>query len=274
MARRKLPETTENHERWMISYADFITLMFACFVMMYSTSAVNDGDFRVLSDSIVRAFGLPGVSFNPTRQGESGSQSMPLGIPMPQESAAMGLQVPLRMPAAADANMDSSDELGDRRNDTEQQGIDTALQSALGDMLAPDRLAMSANDKWLEIKIPARMLFPSGSRALLADAIPMLRALAETLRELPNEVVVQGHTDNQPIRNGLFPSNWELSTSRAAAVARVFEEEGVDPARLSAVGYAENRPVADNATEEGQAENRRVVVLVRSSSLNEGGDGG
>jgi chemotaxis protein MotB len=124
---------------------------------------------------------------------------------------------------------------------------------------------VSANSKWVEIKIPTRMLFPSGSQALLSDAVPMLRALAETLREIPNELVVQGHSDNRPIRNGRFPSNWELSSARAAAVARVFEEEGIDPARLSAVGFSSSRPVADNDSEEGRTENRRVVVLFRQS---------
>jgi chemotaxis protein MotB len=99
---------------------------------------------------------------------------------------------------------------------------------------------------------------------LLNSAVPVLAALAENLREIPNEINVEGYTDNQPIRNGLFPSNWELSAARATAVVRALEREGVDPARLSATGYGENRPVGDNATEEGRAQNRRVVLVVRS----------
>ena len=265
MARRRPPQSTENHERWMVSYADFITLLFAFFVVMYSTSATRNGDFRVLSDSIVRAFGLPGVSINPTRRNESGSQAVPLGIPMPEDSPGAGVQVPLRAPVVDEDAAGGLAGPGARQRMQDAQGVALALQHALGDLLAPDRLALSNNDKWVEIKIPARMLFPSASQALLADAVPMLRALAATLREMPNDLVVQGHTDNQPIRNGRFPSNWELSTARAAAVARVFEETGVDPARLSAVGFSSNRPVADNATEVGRAENRRVVVLVRTS---------
>lgn len=272
MARRKLPENTDNHERWLISYADFITLLFAFFVVMYSTSAVNNGDFRVLSESIVRAFGLPGVSFDPTRPDGEGTRSTQLGVPQ-----APNTDETARVPLLAAANVDSGAETsatGDIRAAEEIAGVDAALQSAIGDLIAPDRLAVSSNDKWLEIKIPARMLFPSGSRSLLASSIPMLQRLADTLGALPNEVIVQGHTDDQPIRNGQFPSNWELSTARAAAVARVFEEEGVDPSRLSAAGFGPNRPVVSNDSEDGRAENRRVVVLVRSALLSQvAGDG-
>ncbi|MFT4767478.1 MAG: chemotaxis protein MotB [Glaciecola sp.] len=265
MGRRKPPESVDNQDRWLVSYADFITLLFAFFVVMYSTSAVDVGNFRVLSDSIVRAFGLPGVSYDPSRPDGDGAQSSRLGMP---QLTAQSEQV--RVPLQAAANIDSTTAaLGDVKAEEEIAGVEMALQSAIGDLVAPDRLAITGNDKWLEIKIPARLLFPSGSRSLLASSIPMLRRLAETLRALPNEVVVQGHTDNQPIRNGQFPSNWELSTARAAAIARVFEDEGVDPAKLSAVGFGPNRPIADNESDEGRTENRRVVVLVRSALLSQ-----
>ncbi|EED30899.1 OmpA/MotB domain protein [gamma proteobacterium NOR5-3] len=265
MSRRKPPESVDNHDRWLVSYADFITLLFAFFVVMYSTSAVNVGDFRVLSDSIVQAFGLPGVSFDPSRPNGDGTSSSRLGIPQ----AAVADEAP-RVPLQSAANARTPEAaLGDIASEQEMTGVEAAVQTSIGDLIAPDRFAVTGNDKWLEIKIPARMLFPSGSRSLLASSIPMLRRLADTLKALPNEVVVQGHTDNQPIRNGQFPSNWELSTARAAAIARVFEEEGVDPVKLSAVGFGPNRPIADNASEEGRAENRRVVVLVRSALLSQ-----
>ncbi|EAQ98424.1 flagellar motor protein MotB [Congregibacter litoralis] len=267
MARRKPPESVDNHERWLVSYADFITLLFAFFVVMYSTSAVNVGNFRVLSDSIVRAFGLPGVSYDPSRPDGDGTQSSRIGLPQ-LDAERDAVRVPLQA-AANSASTNPNAALGDIQAEEEIAGVETALQSAVGDLVAPDRLAITGNDKWLEIKIPARMLFPSGSRSLLASSIPMLQRLAETLGGLPNEVVVQGHTDNQPIRNGQFPSNWELSTARAAAVARVFEDEGIDPSRLSAVGFGPNRPITDNLTEESRAENRRVVILVRSALLSQ-----
>lgn len=268
MGRRRRPEPTDNHERWLISYADFITLLFAFFVVMYSTSAVNVGSFRVLSDSIVRAFGMPGVSFDPERPRGEGVNSARIGIP--DAETASDVRVPMQ--AAANQQASSSEQAtrsGDIKATDEVEGVRNALQSAVGDLLAPDRLVVSANQKWVEIKIPARMLFPSGSRSLLASSIPILNRLAETLAVLPNEIVVQGHTDNQPIRNGLFPSNWELSTARAAAVTRVLSDAGIDPVRLSAAGFADNRPIATNETDDGRTENRRVVILVRSTALSE-----
>ena len=271
MRRRKRPQLTENHERWLVSYADFITLLFAFFVVMYSTAAVNVGSFRVLSDSIVRAFGLPGVSFDPTRPAGDGTRSSSLGTP--STAAADAARVPLQ--AAGNARDESAPtRRGDPRTDAGVQGVKAALQSAVGDLAAPERLAISAGDAGVEIRIPARMLFPSGSPSLLADSVPLLRRLARTLSALPNDVVVEGHTDDQPIRNGRFPSNWELSTARAAAVTRLLDDEGVDPTRLSAVGFGENRPIAANDSDEGRAENRRVVIVVRSAAPGEVGDDG
>ena len=254
--RRELPELTNNHERWLISYADFLTLLFAFFVVMYSTSAINNGSFRVLSDSIVQALGMPGLALTPTREGETGQDAFLKGIP--GLDAAPEVLVPLRA-AANDLNAPEVT----ATPPAELTEIEQRFQDSAGDLIDQDQLQLTSDGEWLEILIPANLLFPSGSRALLADATPMLARLAELLVALPNEVIVQGHTDDQPIRNGLFPSNWELSTARAAAVVRVLEAEGISPARLSAQGYSSTRPIASNDSEEGRAENRRVVLVVR-----------
>jgi chemotaxis protein MotB len=258
MARRKPLEPSENHERWLISYADFITLLFAFFVVMYSTSSLTSGDFRVLSDAIVRAFGLPGVSFIETRPVGDGVRSTLLGVPG-EEGAAV--RVPLR--AAANDRADAATRRAGERADAE--GVRDALQSSLGDLVAPDRISAAVDGSFVELSIPANLLYPSGSRALLNDATPMLERLAEVLAALPNEVVVEGHTDDVPIRNGLFDSNWDLSAARAVAVVRRLESEGIAASRLSAVGYGSHRPVADNATEDGRAANRRVVLRIRGA---------
>lgn len=252
MSRRRTPIYTDNHERWLISYADFITLLFAFFVVMYSTSAVNNGSFRVLSDSIERAFGLPGVSFAPDMAGSGGQ----LAFDRPAEDDAD--RVPLKT-AANGAQPVTDDAIPEQL-----QNLQASLESTLGDLVGPDKLALSPDSKWLEIKIPASLVFPSGARALLADSVPMIQRIAEVLSAIPNEIVVQGHTDDEPIRNGQFPSNWELSTSRAAAIVRLLESEGVDPARMSAQGYAATRPLVPNVSEEDRAVNRRVVILVRN----------
>lgn len=258
MARRKPLEPSENHDRWLISYADFITLLFAFFVVMYSTSSLTSGDFRVLSEAILRAFGLPGASFSDTPSGLHDMQATPRNVP---GEAARAARVPLR--AAAN-------DLAFPRAQPEQIGPDPedvrdVLRSSLGDLIAPGRISATSDGSFVELSIPANLLYPSGSRALLNDAGPMLARLAEVFAALPNEVVVEGHTDDLPIRNGLFDSNWDLSTARAVAVVRRLEAGGIAPSRLSAVGYGSHRPVADNTTEDGRAENRRVVLRVRAA---------
>lgn len=253
MARRRPLEPSENHERWLISYADFITLLFAFFVVMYSTSSMNNGDFRVLSDAIVRAFGLPGVSFSESRPEGDGARSMLLGMPV-EEGAKV--TIPLRVGAEDPAQTAPSS----------LAGISEAVQTSLEDELATDRIAPTVDGDFVELALPARLLFPSGSRALLIDASPLLARLGEVLAALPNQVIVEGHTDDQPIRNGLFESNWDLSTARAVAVVRRLEGEGVASERLSAVGYGSTRPLVSNDTEAGQAANRRVVLRIRSAT--------
>ena len=262
LRRRRLPEFTNNHERWLVSYADFLTLLFAFFVAMYSTSAVNSGKFRVLSDSIVRALNLPGLALSPAELADTDARSASLVLPEDDAS-----RVPLK--SAANEQETEGQFTSGERGPEQLRGVEDSLQSSLGDLVNPEQLSLSSDGKWLDIKIPANLLFPSGSRALLASAPPLLERLAQTLSTLPNEVVVQGHTDDQLIRNGLFPSNWELSTARAAAVVRVLEEQGVASDRLSAQGYAATRPVADNQSEEGRAENRRVVLRVRNLIVSE-----
>jgi len=108
-------------------------------------------------------------------------------------------------------------------------------------------------------------LFPSGSRDLLPQAIPVLVDLSRVFAHLPNRLKVEGFTDDEAINTAMFPSNWELSASRAAAVVRLFEANGVEPSRMSATGYGEYQPLASNSSAEGRARNRRVVVVVMSS---------
>jgi chemotaxis protein MotB len=279
MPRRKLPETTDNHERWLISYADFITLLFAFFVVMYSTSAVNYGDFRVLSDSIVAAFTNPRASLDPIQEGVL--VRTPVDMVTTVDSVAeRPVTVPLRLPEAQSAEGAAAGSAGPvaRSGDGALERVAEEAQERLQDFAAADQLRVRRESDWVEIEISDELLFPAGSRALLNTAVPLLAELAVMLRAMPNTVNVEGFTDNQPIRNGLFPSNWELSAARAAAVVRALEREGVASRRLSATGYGEHRPISENDTEEGRAKNRRVVLVVRSYTAppaggTEGGDG-
>jgi chemotaxis protein MotB len=281
MAGRKRHEEHENHERWLVSYADFITLLFAFFVVMYAVSSVNEGKYRVLSDSLVAAFRNPNRSLEPIQVGEL-ARSPALQIRMPVEAPRpMPIPSPVRMAgrgevgSCAEAQSEEGDApqavggrdgVGDRQ-DPGARPADPAtvvhqIESALADLIARELIEVRRDSDRVEVEIKTSILFPSGSARLVNDAIPILRSLSEILKGFPNPVRVEGFTDDVPISTEVYPSNWELSAARAASVVHVYSENGVRPERMAAIGYAEYRPVADNTTAEGRSRNRRVVIVI------------
>ncbi|MEQ8514663.1 MAG: flagellar motor protein MotD [Chromatocurvus sp.] len=260
MRRRRLPETTDNHERWLVSYADFITLLFAFFVVMYSISTVSNGSYRVLSDSIVSAFNNPRLSLAPVEVGEPVRSSVRM-IEAVDEVSAAPVFIPFR-PDIIRRDDDGGVSLGNGSLE-EVAGV---IEQRVADLIEDSMVAVRRSDDWVEIQIQATVLFPSGSRVLLSGAVPVLLNFVDILRRIPNAVNVEGYTDDRPISNAQFSSNWDLSASRAASVVRLFEANGIDPSRLSATGHGENHPIADNDTEQGRAANRRVVLVVMSDT--------
>lgn len=225
-------EPEESTDRWLVSYADFITLLFAFFVVMYSISNVNLGKYRVLSESVSTAFSAQSSSPFPV-----GSQ---LGISVQRAPVALGLigqtgQVSMRETAA---------KLDKRIKPWIKQGM----------------VAVKGNEKWLEIEIKSNLLFTSGNADLAPASVGLLSELTEVLKASDNPLYVSGYTDDIPIGNNRFPSNWELSAARSASVVRLFAENGINPSRMGAIGYAEFRPVADNTNAENRQKNRRVVI--------------
>lgn len=241
MSRRKPKhEEHENLDRWLVSYADFITLLFAFFVVMYSISSVNEGKYRVLSDSIIAAFRTPQrstkpISLSPKAKSVMLNEGAPIRAPLIQIPHAPGAQM---------------------------QHIASELRDALRPLINQKLIKVSSNKLWVEVEMNTRILFPSGSAVLESTATPVLRALAGVLNKLPNPVQVEGYTDNVPISTLVYPSNWELSTARASSVVRLFARAGVDPGHMAAIGYGEYRPLASNETAAGRNRNRRVVVVI------------
>ncbi len=243
MRRKKRHEEHDNHERWLVSYADFITLLFAFFVVMYSVSQVHEGKYKVLSSSLEAAFRVEPRSLAPIQMGEPGTTAGPEAIAV--------------LKPAGDAAI---------------QTMAQTLRERLQPLLEQGLLTLRDGKDWLEIAINNRILFPSGSTRLLPDATMLLSLLAEVLGKFPVPIQVEGHTDNVPIHTPAFPSNWELSAARAATVARLLSRHGVAPQRLAATGYGETRPVASNDRAEGRAENRRVVLRIFKTSRNSSGE--
>jgi len=273
MARRKKHEEHVNHEAWAIPYGDLITLLLAFFVVMYALSSVNEGKYRVLSDSLVAAFRSTPKSLEPIQIGEvsrsnSSSQTQAPRTLVPLEidrSLQDALEQVERTPEwEAMRAMGMSPEQIDETI-AEIRNLSSLIGNELESLVATDQVKLRESSLWLEIEINSGVLFPVASAQFSPASLPVIRRLGEILAATTSSVQVEGHTDNVPIRTAEFPSNWELSAARAATVVRMFREAGVDPARMAAVGYAEFRPVADNETPEGRARNRRVLVIVTAS---------
>ncbi len=258
MARRKKPEEPENHERWLVSYADFITLLFAFFVVMYSISAVNEGKYRVLSDSISAAF-------DPSRAGLPIKLSSPLRPPVLERDMLSRETSPVsrnnQYPNVPSGPQPSEQ---DRLN---LSRISQQVERNLAPLIEEDLIRVKNNDLWVEIEIKSSILFKSGSAGLSRQARPVLQKIARILAEFPNYIQVEGFTDDVPIRTPIYPSNWELSAARAASVVHLFTQSGIPPKHLSAIGYAEYKPIASNETAEGRQKNRRINIIVQSDAI-------
>ena len=239
MARKKYDDDSDSHDRWMVSYADFITLLFAFFVVMYALSSINEGKYRVLSHSLVNAFGR---------------------VPAPK---VHGETVPTGLPLALPPRNRNSDAL--RREREQLTGMARNIQDVLAPLVQQGKVRVTQSARGVNVEINASVLFAPGDARLSGDSIEALRAVAEVLRNDDHAIQVEGHTDSVPIRNAQFPSNWELSAVRASSVIRLFIDGGIAEKRLTAVGHGSTQPVGPNDTVEGRLRNRRVSVMILSS---------
>ena len=264
MARKKKHEEHVNAEAWAIPYGDLVTLLFALFTVMYAMSSVNEGKYRVLSDSMIAAFNGAPKSMRPVNIGEKepgkGGDKELTGVTptvfmqMDDKSTPGGSLAP-RDPTKTET-IHTADLPGALIR--MQRQVQDAMQSLIDAKLGTVR----RENMWLEIEINADILFASGAGDFTPAAEPVLDKLADVLKPFPNPIRVEGHTDDRPIHTGAFPSNWELSAARAASVVHQFTKQGIDPLRLEIVGFGEFHPRQANSSTEGRNANRRVAVLV------------
>ncbi|GHD56067.1 flagellar motor protein MotD [Jeongeupia chitinilytica] len=248
MARRKHDEEHESHERWLVSYADFITLLFAFFVVMYAISSVNEGKYRVLSDALVSAF-----------RNEVPSSISVIQLPNQAQAGAKPKVSPSAPPRAPELEAQAK----------KMRGMAGDIRGALGPLIEQGKVRVTQSKRGIAVEISDSVLFDLGRAELQAASVTMLKTVAELVRDNDNLIQVEGHTDNQPIRSTQYPSNWELSAARAASVVRLFAENGIVPKRMVAIGYAEFRPVEQNETVEGRARNRRVTLNILADNKDE-----
>jgi chemotaxis protein MotB len=238
MARRKFEDDShENHERWLISYADFITLLFAFFVVMYAVSVVNVGKYKVLSDALGDAFGGRGAATKVNTSIEV--EPLPLANIIARKRAEAA-----------------------KRDRERLELLARKMNSVLAPLVNTGKVRVTQNSRGITVEINASVLFGEGDATLTGNARETLGTVAGLLKDDTHAIEVEGHTDTTPIRNAAFPSNWELSAVRASSVVRLFVESGVFERRLAAVGRGANLPIASNDDPAGRARNRRVAVTV------------
>ncbi len=244
MARKKFEEEHENHERWLVSYADFITLLFAFFVVMYAISSVNEGKYRVLSNALGAAFGRADVGMSPT-------VTVSRAVPSPSARP-----IPSAKQRAAEATL--------RREREHMTEMARNILKVLAPLISQGKVRVTQTARGVSVEINASVLFAPGDAKLSNESEQALKAVAQVLKDDDHAIQVEGHTDNIPISNIRFPSNWELSAVRASSVVRLFADNGVADARMLAIGHGSNDPVDANDTAEGRMRNRRVTIMILS----------
>ena len=247
MARKHAEEEHENHERWLVSYADFITLLFAFFVVMYALSSLNEGKYRILSTSLVNAF-------------RSGS-TITLNATPPKGSANTMVEVPQTKPIARAVQSQTVQQEQARLNN-----LSSDMRRMLEPLVQGGQVSIRQTDRGIVVDIRESALFQTGQSVLSKGSVKMLTQLSTLLNTVDNSVSVEGFTDDIPIKTALYPSNWELSAARASSVVRLFQEEGVKSERLVAIGRAANMPVAENTSADGRAKNRRVSITILANT--------
>ena len=217
------------HDRWLISYADLVTLLFALFTTLYAASTIDSQKLTPLADSMRDAFDARPV---PTVASTPGKPTIVPPVEIVSRVAAF-------------------------------DGLKARLTRELDDAIQAQKLEITTDGRGLVISLPENATFPVGTADVTPGARALIARVATTVGTLPNLVRVEGHTDDTPIRTVRYGSNWELSTARASAVvAFLIEQQGIDPARLSAAGYGEFHPRAANTSPENRARNRRIDLVV------------
>lgn len=234
----------ENHERWLVSYADFITLLFAFFVVMFASTQADKAKARAVSDSVREALehGQFSAAISTVLgRGKFQATKSPLNTPPIEKSEN---HPPPPHPADLAKSLET-------------------LQRGLAPELRDGKVQLSLESRGLVINLREAAFFASGDDAVSPASLPVLAKIATVVQDLPNPVRLEGHTDSLPIHNSRFRGNWELSAARAIAMAEILADRyQISRARMAVAGYAENAPVDTNDTEEGRAHNRRVAVVL------------
>ena len=230
---------------WIVTFSDLMSLLLTFFILLFSFASIEEQKFKKLLESLRDAFGVQQV---------------------PEAGTREGLEM---IKSDVEEQVMAVDELGGLVQ-KEMQEIQSQVEEFVMKNRLQGKVEVRTGDRGAVIVISDVVIFPVGEAEFNPEAYPILEKMAELLKQFPYKVRVEGHTDNVPIQTNRYPSNWELSTARAARIVRYFISKGIDPNRLSAEGFAHYRPIADNSTLEGRAKNRRVEIVYTRESIIEG----
>ena len=287
MARKPYHEEPEQNDRWLVSYADFITLLFALFVVMYAMSSTQGIKFPQLSSSLSQALAnkkpdqtpsstIQAMAFKPTDimldSPDPGSVILlPLTVVLPAPEPMLMLNpTPTAMskPAVIESPTMSTDEIRRqtelRREKVKMKDVANQLELRLATLINQDKVRITESNRGISVEINASILFAPADAVFNSDSKSMLtlQSIADVLTNQPYLIHVEGHTDDQPINTQQYPSNWELSSARAGSVVRLLIGMGIQSQRLAAIGYAANRPITSNDSADGRLRNRRVQLMI------------
>jgi chemotaxis protein MotB len=265
MRRRKKKAAHANHERWLVSYADFITLLFAFFVVLYSSAQVDKRRVGQLAMAIQVAFQQMGIF--------DASNTKPEALttePMPFSNVQMVENAP-RVQALGRLVNQPKGSLSTAPDRPDMDEIEKQLEESLSQQIRKHTVTVTPTKEGIVVSLREVGFFDSGSTALKPEAGSTLSDFVKVIAARRVRIRIEGHTDNVPIHNGRFDSNWELSTSRATEIIKLFITRfGIAPNRLSASGYGEYYPTSTNDTPEGRASNRRIDLVILNSNADSG----
>jgi chemotaxis protein MotB len=255
MAKRKQRHEEHPDERWLVTYADVLTLMYVLFMVLFSISVVNTSRFELLKESLSDAFNS-GLAAG----GASVLESSP-GTPSPVVSTPTGRIAP-EVPSVGGVNISEASP-GQILETSQLEAAERAIRERLEQAGMQDKVSLSVTERGLGVRLETDgVLFDSGRAVLKPEGARLLAPIATSLRGLPNPIRVEGHTDDAPIATAQFPSNWDLSAIRSSAVVRTLVGSRIPDARVQVAAYGDTRPIADNRTAAGRSANRRVEIYV------------
>ncbi len=255
MARRPKRADRDNHDRWLVSYADFITLLFAFFVVMYAISSVNENKYRDFSKALTQAFSTLQDEQAKAQQGLMTSPGKGVG----------GLQASPDQVLVDKKNAKLIEE--ERKREAYLKQLTGDLKRILSPLVDKGQVSVTQTGRGIVLDINVKALFHEGDAMLQPGATKTLDNVAQVLQANSLAIEVVGHTDNVPIRTSQYPSNWELSSARACSVVRLFIHDGLESSRLTAAGVADNSPLVPNDSPVDRAKNRRVTVTILTPQI-------